>query len=79
MKRIFSALVAALCVVLSAQAQETDAHIYGHVIDKATGEHLPYIVVMLKGTTIGVTTENTGHYMMRNIPEGSFIVEVSAI
>ena len=79
MKIIFSALVAALCVVLSAQAQETDAHIYGHVIDKATGEHLPYIVVMLKGTTIGVTTENTGHYMMRNIPEGSFIVEVSAI
>ncbi len=79
MKRFFSALVAALCVVLSAQAQETDAHIYGHVIDKATGEHLPYIVVMLKGTTIGVTTENTGHYMIRNIPEGSFIVEVSAI
>ena len=72
-------MVAALCVVLSAQAQETDAHIYGHVIDKTTGEHLPYIVVMLKGTTIGVTTENTGHYMMRNIPEGSFIVEVSAI
>ena len=79
MKRIFSALAAALCVVLSALAQETDTHIYGHVIDKATGEHLPYIVVMLKGTTIGVTTENTGHYMIRNIPEGSFTVEVSAI
>ena len=66
-------------MMLSAQAQETDAHIYGHVIDKTTGEHLPYIVVMLKGTTIGVTTENTGHYMMRNIPEGSFTLEVSAI
>ena len=72
-------MVVALCTVLSAQAQETDAHIYGHVIDKTTGEHLPYIVVMLKGTTIGVTTENTGHYMIRNIPEGSFTVEVSAI
>ena len=79
MKRLFSALVVALCVVLSAGAQETDAHIYGHVIDRNSGEHLPYIVVMLKGTTIGVTTENTGHYMMRNIPEGNFTVEVSAI
>ena len=79
MKRIFSALVAALCVMLSAQAQDTDAHIYGHVIDKTTGEHLPYIVVILKGTTIGVTTESTGHYMMRDIPEGNFTVEVSAI
>ena len=72
-------MVAALCIVLSANAQDTDAHIYGHVIDKTTGEHLPYIVVMLKGTTIGVSTENTGHYMMRNVPEGNFVLEVSAI
>ena len=79
MKRIFSALVAALCMVLSAGATDTDAHIYGHVIDRNTGEHLPYIVVLLRGTTIGVTTENTGHYTIRNVPEGDFVVEVSAI
>ena len=79
MKRIFSTLVAALCVMLSAEAQDTDAHIHGHVIDKDTGEHLPYIVVMLKGTTIGVATENTGHYMIRNVPEGKFTVEVSSV
>ena len=79
MKRIFSALVVALCVMLTARAQDTDAHIYGHVIDKNTDEHLPYIVVMLKGTTIGVSTESTGHYIMRNIPEGTFTVEVSSV
>ena len=85
MKRIFSALVAALCIALSADAAHTDndtatdAHIHGHVIDKNTGEHLPHMVVMLKGTTIGVATDNTGHYMIRNVPEGDFIVEVSAI
>ena len=79
MKRLFSALVAAFCMMLSAKANNTDAHIYGHVIDKNTGEHLPYIMVYLKGTTIGVTTENTGHYMIRNVPEGSFVVEVSAV
>ena len=72
MKRLFSALAVALCMMLSAEANNiieintnsTDAHICGHVIDKNTGEHLPYIVVMLKGTTIGVATENTGHYMI---------------
>ena len=79
MKRIFSALVAALCIVLSAEARNTDAHIHGHIIDKNTGEHLPYMVVVLKGTTIGVTTESTGHYMIRNVPEGRFTVEVSAV
>ena len=66
-------------MTLSVQAINTDAHIYGHVIDKATGEHLPYIVVLLKGTTIGVTTENSGHYMIRNVPEGKFLVEASAV
>ena len=66
-------------MMLSADAINTDAHIHGHVIDKATGEHLPYIVVLLKGTTIGVATENTGHYMIRNVPEGTFVVEVSAM
>ena len=89
MKRFFAALVAALCIMLPAKAyntdvnisgeHNTDAHIHGHVIDKATGEHLPYIVVLLKGTTIGVATENTGHYMIRNVPEGKFTVEVSAM
>ena len=79
MKRIFSALVAALCVVLSAGAQHTDAHIHGHVIDSNTGEHLPYMVVVIKGTTIGVTTESTGHYVIRNVPEGTFTIEVSAV
>ena len=69
----------ALCIVMSAKASETDAHIYGHVIDKTTGEHLPYIVVLIKGTIIGVTTESTGHYMIRNVPEGQFTLEVSAI
>lgn len=85
MKKVFSALLAALCVVLSAMANDdintknTDAHIYGHVIDKATGEHIPYVFIMLKGTTIGVTTEHSGHYMIRNIPEGNFVVEASVI
>ena len=85
MKRLFSALVAVIFMIPSAMAalneteRHTDAHIHGHVIDRNTGEHLPYITVILKGTTIGVTTESTGHYMIRNVPEGSFIVEVSAI
>ena len=72
MKRIFSALTAVLCLALSAEATRidtdtaTDAHIHGHVIDKNTGEHLPHMVVMLKGTTIGVATDNTGHYMFKS-------------
>lgn len=55
--------------------KKTDANIIGHVVDKKTGEHLPYITVSLKGTTIGTTTDATGHYFLKNLPEGKFTVE----
>lgn len=84
MKKNISALVAAFCVMLSAEAintdvHVTDAHIYGHVVEARTGEHLPHIFIMLKGTTTGVSSDNTGHYFIRNVPVGKFIIEVSAI
>ena len=36
---------------------KSDANIFGHVIDKNTREHVSYINVILKGTTIGVATD----------------------
>ena len=55
----------------------TDANVYGHVKDKNNGEHMPYVTIRLKGTTIGTTTDNTGHYFLKNLPEGTFTIEVS--
>ena len=55
--------------------KNTDANVYGHVKDAKTGEHLPYVLVQLKGTTIATTTDKTGHYFLKNLPEGTFVVE----
>ncbi len=57
----------------------TDANIYGHVVDKQTTEHLPYINVYLKGTTMGVMTDATGHYFLKNIPEGDYVIGVKSL
>ena len=46
---------------------------------KATGEHLPGITIILKGTTIGSVTDDSGHYMLKNLPEGEFTIEVSFV
>ncbi|KAB3658021.1 TonB-dependent receptor, partial [Phocaeicola vulgatus] len=61
------------------ELNDTDANIIGHVTDKDTKEHLAYVTIMLKGTTIGTTTDETGHYFLKNLPEGTFTVEVSSI
>ena len=77
-------MVGALCLLLSATAyaedlKGTDANIVGHVIEKSTGEHLPYMTVSLKGTTIGTMTDATGHYFLKNLPEGEFALQIGAI
>lgn len=46
---------------------------------KSTREHLPYMTVSLKGTTIGTMTDATGHYFLKNLPEGEFTLSVSAV
>ena len=52
----------------------SDANIIGHVVDKKTGEHLSFITLFLKGTTIGTTTDASGHYYLKNLPEGDFVL-----
>ena len=91
MKKYIFSLVYLCCALLPAlggQAHEhpnhpelrkSDANIIGHILDKNTKEHLPYITVALKGTTIGTVTDATGHYFLKNLPEGNFVLEVSSV
>lgn len=82
MKRIFLLflLVAGWIPVAVAQSNEaTDAHIFGHVIDSRTKEHVPFATIVLTGTTIGTTTDATGHYLLKNLPLADYTVEVRAL
>ena len=63
----------------TAVSKSLDINIVGHVLDKNTREHLPYISVVLKGTTIGVMTDASGHYFLKNLPEGVFFLETSSV
>ena len=57
---------------------ESDANLIGHVVEAKHKEHLPFINVAVKGTTITTTTDETGHYFFANLPEGTFEIVVSA-
>lgn len=81
MNKIIILILCLCCSLTVAWATEeekmnaSDANVFGHVLDKETGEHLPFITVILKGTTIGTTTDNSGHYFLKNLPEGKFTLE----
>ena len=54
-------------------AQEhSDAVVFGHVVSQ--GEHLPFVNIYIENTTLGTTTDVTGHYMMLDLPLGDYIV-----
>lgn len=58
---------------------KSDANIVGHIIDKKTQEHMPYVTVAVKNTTISTLTDLTGHYFLKNLPEGEFTIEISSV
>lgn len=66
------------CGIVSAQ-RPTDANITGHIIDKNSKEHIPYVTVSLKGTTYGSVVDASGHYFLKNLPEGTYTIVASGI
>ena len=61
------------------QPKATDANIYGHIISLDRQEHIPYVTVSVKGTAIGTTADATGHYYLKNLPEGPCTIVAEAI
>ncbi|MDD2960852.1 MAG: TonB-dependent receptor [Muribaculaceae bacterium] len=79
MKKLIFSLLLSVVTVISMSAQLSDSHISGHVINKTTKDHLPYITIRLLNTSIGTTTDATGHYYLKNIPVGKYTIEASSI
>ncbi len=78
MKKYFFSIAFIAFTVISLMAQRnTDANIFGHV--KSEDEHLPFITILVKGTTLGTTTDATGHYMLVNLPIGKHVIRAQGV
>ncbi len=55
----------------------SDAVITGHVVSE--GEHIPFVNIYLEDTNFGTTTDETGHYMMVDLPTGKYTLVAKAI
>ena len=78
MKKILLVFLLATTYVSFITAQgKTDANIIGHVICNC--EHSPFATVSIKGTTFGNHTDETGHYMLTNLPVGTHTVRAQAL
>ncbi|NWG29052.1 MAG: TonB-dependent receptor [Ignavibacteriaceae bacterium] len=57
----------------------TTGRLAGRVTDAATGDPLPFVNVVIVGTTLGAATDIDGYYSIINVPPGNYVVKASAI
>ncbi len=75
MKKILITIFFFSCSLLAQQV----GNLAGNVVDAATGEPLPGVNVILKGTYYGAATDLNGNFQISNISAGSYNVDVSLI
>ncbi|MBV6510911.1 MAG: hypothetical protein FMNOHCHN_00389 [Ignavibacteriaceae bacterium] len=68
-------LVALLTADLAAQSGKVS----GRVTDKVTNEALPFVNVIIEGTTQGAATDLDGYYNILNVAPGTYTIKASAI
>ncbi len=79
-KKLFFLLCAAFFACARLVANDaTDAHIAGHVLDAHSGEHLSFVNVQVEGTALGCLTDESGHFYLKNLPEGQLTIIFSMI
>ena len=57
----------------------TTGRLAGRITDAASGEALPFVNVVIMGTTLGAATDIDGYYSIINVPPGNYDVKASAI
>jgi hypothetical protein len=76
-RRIF--LASSLLLLFSGLTFAQDGKLRGKVTDKETGDPLIGANVVIKGTTLGASTDLSGDYVVLAVPPGVYTVEVSYI
>jgi len=74
---IFSAI--AVLILSSAFASEADNSLSGNITDKSSKAALPGATVYLPDLHVGTTADAQGHYSIKNLPKGRYLVEVHYI
>ena len=76
MKKLFLLSIIYL-FVNNLYSQKSFSEVSGKVFDAETKEALQNVDIVLKGTQKGTFTDKNGYFSLKNIPEGTYVLEVS--
>ena len=83
-KFILSLVLMAMGTISSVYAVENDPvkdgnTIKGHIIEKNTEEDLPFATILILETGQGMAADETGHFVFKNIPAGTYTLRVQLV
>ena len=83
-KFILSLVLMAMGISLNVYAVENDPvkdgnTIKGHIIEKNTEEDLPFATILILETGQGMAADETGHFVFKNIPAGTYTLRVQLV
>lgn len=79
MARKLTTILLGTVTCLQVYAQRTDAMLFGDVKSAATGEHIPYASITVKGTNLKTMADATGHFKLTNLPVGQQTIIATAV
>lgn len=79
LKKSLSLLASILLILQATSAQSQFGTVKGFVKNKKSGEPIPFINVVLEGTTNGAATDVSGFFSITRIKPGTYTLKISAI
>lgn len=77
--KIYLKILVVFLFIVSTTFAGTTGKLVGKITDKNSGDPLPFVNVIIMGTTLGAATDLDGFYSILNIPPGTYTVKASAI
>ena len=78
MKRIIFLFMLMIMAIAGFSQAKTDAMLFGDVKSKLTGEHIPFVSILVKGTNLGTMSDGTGHFKLAHLPLGNVTIVARA-
>ena len=69
----------AIALLIQIPSSAQSGKIAGNVTDASTNEALPFVNIIIVGTSMGAASDIDGNYFLINIPPGIYSVKASAI
>jgi iron complex outermembrane receptor protein len=79
MKKILLFISALFILSITWGQQKNRTQLSGKVSDSKTGEPLAGASVVLSDSRVGTTTDSSGYYVLKNIPVGHTVIEISSL